>query len=129
MLCALAGHGPGRIRTGFGLQLVPEQFRSSFSPFRPELAQHIHRQPLTAHAAPPPAGHQRPEDIHRLLEDAKGASMMAGVLANPSDDGYDASIENAIREDLQVRRASGGIRIWIRIRQRDVDLGRSDHGI
>ncbi len=43
-----------------------------------------------------------------MLEDAKlssggsAAAMMVGVLQNPADDAYDASIENAIREDLQV---------------------------
>eukprot|EP00798_Chlamydomonas_sp_ICE-L_P024140 gene24140-9725_t len=45
-----------------------------------------------------PAGHQRPEDIKRLLEDAKNKAV-AGVGA----DGFDAndeSIEHAIQEDL-----------------------------
>jgi len=55
-----------------------------------------------------PPDHQAPEEIRRLLDDAKitpSASMMA---MTPADDAYDASIENAIREDLQAYgRASG----------------------
>jgi hypothetical protein len=55
------------------------------------------------------ADHQRPEEIRRLLDDAKaptpGASMVTSTMsdAQAPDDAYDASIENAIREDLQVR--------------------------
>lgn len=58
-----------------------------------------------------PAGAQRPEEIHRLLEDAKvpvGGGMLSRVLANPQDDAYDQSIENAIREDIQAYGTTSG---------------------
>ncbi len=62
------------------------------------------------------AGHQQPEDIHNLLEGAKGATAagqaMTNVMAAPSDEAYDASIENAIREDLlQHGNSSGNVQL------------------
>mmetsp|Transcript_40234 Transcript_40234/g.89327 ORF Transcript_40234/g.89327 Transcript_40234/m.89327 type:complete len:381 (-) Transcript_40234:812-1954(-) len=61
-----------------------------------------------------PPGHQRPEEIRQILDEAKmssGASggMLAGVLHNANDDAYDASIENAIREDLQAHGGAGSV--------------------
>lgn len=61
-----------------------------------------------------PIGHQQPEDIHRLLEGAKGGApaVMTSVMQSPTDDAYDASIENAIREDLlQHGRSSGNAQL------------------
>ena len=63
---------------------------------------------------PTPLGHQQPEDIHRLLEGAKGptASVITNVMQGPADDAYDASIENAIREDLlQHGNSSGNVQL------------------
>ena len=58
-------------------------------------------------------GHQQPEEILRLLEGAKGgAQAVINVMQSPTDDAYDASIENAIREDLlQHGRSSGNAQL------------------
>ena len=66
--------------------------------------------PLTPPPLSSPPGHQQPDEIHRLLDGAKGpsASVITTVLQSPADDSYDASIENAIREDLLQHGNSSG---------------------
>ncbi|GAX76465.1 hypothetical protein CEUSTIGMA_g3910.t1 [Chlamydomonas eustigma] len=66
--------------------------------------------------APFPAGHQQPDEIRQLLEGAKqqtaaNASVpMANIMtAPPEDDGYDASFQNAIREEVKTYGESSSI--------------------
>jgi serine/threonine-protein kinase SRK2 len=65
--------------------------------------------------APFPPGHQQPDEIRQLLEGAKQQTsnkssipMTNVMVVPPEDDGYDASIENAIREDLLTHGKSSG---------------------
>jgi hypothetical protein len=60
-------------------------------------------------------GHQQPDEIRQLLEGAKQQTsnkssipMNNVMVVPPEDDGYDASIENAIREDLLTHGKSSG---------------------
>ncbi|KAG1679770.1 hypothetical protein FOA52_012681 [Chlamydomonas sp. UWO 241] len=75
-----------------------------------------------------PSDHQRPEEIRRLLDDAKaptpGASMVTGMGDAQEPD--DASIENAIREDLQAYgNASGSASLQQFINAHSVGVGGS----
>lgn len=54
-----------------------------------------------------PPGHQTPEEIKRILDDAKNRGNSSGGKAGGAgDEAYDSMVDHAINEDLRTHRSA-----------------------